>query len=433
MAIEFLTITWQMSPYKAEKLLAHLAFADWANIAGEFHPSADELAEKARLTRRGAFQVIAQMIEDGEIELIVKGGGRGQRNRYRFAAHYREAVVQLSRLSDRLLLIPLKAKGRINGILIMGPKSDGEEYLAEEKAFLSDLASLAAIAVENARLYELATVDMMTKLKIHHFFQTRLREEMELARETGQPLSLLLTDIDHFKKFNDTYGHQIGDLVLKEVAKVLITAAKGKDLAARYGGEEFSLIAPGRDLETALAIAEKYRERIEKLNVKNPTDKGDKILKVTVSVGVAMDLDVVYVETSAHEQGTLKRPGVGAVRGIVETAMGRAWLAQLSLPDRTAFLARVRKARPGEYTRSTEGLKDSLANYAKRGFAINMGDAGLGVLAVGVASNIRYGSRRLLFNCAVPGYRAKSSDLVKTIGPAVLQLVNLAGRQVGLR
>ena len=101
MAIEFLTITWQMSPYKAEKLLAHLAFADWANIAGEFHPSADELAEKARLTRRGAFQVIAQMIEDGEIELIVKGGGRGQRNRYRFAAHYREAVAKLSHNWER--------------------------------------------------------------------------------------------------------------------------------------------------------------------------------------------------------------------------------------------------------------------------------------------------------------------------------------------
>ncbi len=201
---------------------------------------------------------------------------------------YRDAIKQLSKLNESLLLVPLKAKGRINGILVMGPKSDGEAYLAEEKAFLSDLASLAAIAVENARLYELATVDMMMKLKIHHFFQTRLREEMELARETGQPLALLLTDIDHFKKFNDTYGHQIGDLVLKEVAKVLINSARGKDLAARYGGEEFALIAPGRDLNAALGIAEKYRERIEKLSVKNPTDKGHKILKVTVSVGVAV-------------------------------------------------------------------------------------------------------------------------------------------------
>ena len=110
---------------------------------------------------------------------------------------------------------------------------------------------------------------------------------IEIARETGQPLSLLLTDIDHFKKFNDTYGHQIGDLVLKEVAKVLISTAKGKDIAARYGGEEFAMIAPGRNLEAARVVAEKYRERIEKLTVKNPSNKGEKQLKVTVSVGVA--------------------------------------------------------------------------------------------------------------------------------------------------
>ncbi len=148
-----------------------------------------------------------------------------------------------------------------------------------------------------------------------------------------------------------------------------------------------------------------------------------------VSVGVTMDLDVVYVETCAQEHGTLKRPGVGAVRGIVETAMGRAWLAQLAPAERNRFLARAKRERADEYVRSTEGLAASFANYEKRGFSINMGDAGLGVLAVGVASGIRYGPRRLLFNCAVPGYRAKAADLLKTIGPALVQLVNMAGRQ----
>ncbi len=200
---------------------------------------------------------------------------------------FREALQELSQLHEELLLVPLKAKGRVNGILVMGPKSDGEVYLAEEKAFLSDLAALAAIAVENARLYELATVDMMTKLKIHHFFQTRLREEIEHARGSDEPLSMLLTDIDHFKKFNDTYGHQVGDIVLKEVAKILIASARGKDVAARYGGEEFALILPKRDIYAAKAIAETVRERIEKMEVENPTDKGDRLLKVTISIGVA--------------------------------------------------------------------------------------------------------------------------------------------------
>lgn len=152
-----------------------------------------------------------------------------------------------------------------------------------------------------------------------------------------------------------------------------------------------------------------------------------------VSVGVTMDLDVVYLETCSHEDGTLKRPGVGAVRGIVETAMGRAWLAQLPAGERQAFLARAKRERPDEVARCSEGVRESLAHYARRGFAINLGDAGFGVLAVGVAARMRYGPRRLLFNCAVPGFRWKKAQLLETIGPGLLQLVSAADRQSGLR
>ena len=152
-----------------------------------------------------------------------------------------------------------------------------------------------------------------------------------------------------------------------------------------------------------------------------------------VSVGVTMDLDVVYVETCTYEEGTLKRPGVGAVRGILETAMGRAWLAQLPAGERQAFLSRVRRERPDEFARCSEGARESVAHYAKRGFAINMGDAGFGVLAVGVAARLRYGPRRLLFNCAVPGLRTKKAQLLDTIGPGLMQLVSMADRQSGLR
>jgi len=152
-----------------------------------------------------------------------------------------------------------------------------------------------------------------------------------------------------------------------------------------------------------------------------------------VSVGVTMDLDVVYVETCAFEGGTLKRPGVGAVRGIVETAMGRAWLAQLPADEHQQFLARALRERPDETERCLDAVKESVALYAKRGFAINLGDAGFGVLAVGVVSKIRYGPRRLLFNCAAPGLRMRKTELLGRIGPELLQLVTLADRQSGLR
>ena len=152
-----------------------------------------------------------------------------------------------------------------------------------------------------------------------------------------------------------------------------------------------------------------------------------------VSIGVAMDLDVVYLESCTHEQGTLKRPAVGAVRGIVETAMGRALLASLDESARQDILERVRLQRPEDHERCLTGVQESLSHYRKRGFAINMGDAGLGVLAVGVASRIRYGSRQLLFNCAVPGYRVKPQELLKTIGPRLTDMVRMADAQTGVR
>lgn len=156
-------------------------------------------------------------------------------------------------------------------------------------------------------------------------------------------------------------------------------------------------------------------------------------LEGAVSVGVTMDLDVVYLETCSHEDGTLKRPGVGAVRGIMETAMGRAWLAQLPAEQRQAFLARAKRERPEEHARCGEGVRESVAQYGRRGFAINLGDSGLGVLAVGVAARMHYGPRRLLFNCAVPGLRWKKAQLLDAIGPALAQLVGGADRQAGQR
>jgi len=98
-AVEFITIVWRSSPYRAEKLLVQLALADWSNLDGEFHPTYKQIAEKARITRPGAIGIIQAMIEDGEIVMVEHsaGGGRGKRNHFRFAEKYCAAVRELSR------------------------------------------------------------------------------------------------------------------------------------------------------------------------------------------------------------------------------------------------------------------------------------------------------------------------------------------------
>jgi diguanylate cyclase len=104
--------------------------------------------------------------------------------------------------------------------------------------------------------------------------------------EARTPLSILMIDIDHFKKFNDSYGHQVGDQVLRLVGKVLQESVRDCDLAARYGGEELVAILPGTPLETCAEAAERIRRRISEARLTRRTT-GEKVSSVTVSIGVA--------------------------------------------------------------------------------------------------------------------------------------------------
>jgi len=124
---------------------------------------------------------------------------------------------------------------------------------------------------------------MMTGLKIHHFFQNSLMEERERALANKTPLSLIMMDIDHFKNFNDSYGHLCGDQVLINVARLTMDNIRQLDLAARYGGEEFIILLPNTEITEARAVAERIRKSIEGARV----ECGQNALGVTVSLGVA--------------------------------------------------------------------------------------------------------------------------------------------------
>ena len=129
--------------------------------------------------------------------------------------------------------------------------------------------------------------DSLTGLANRKCFDQRLREEAAKAMEEGTQLCLLILDIDHFKSFNDTFGHHIGDSVLKVVARNLNDEVKGQDLPARYGGEEFCVILPGTRLEDAATVAEQIRARLAKRELKN-SKTDESYGKVTLSVGAAL-------------------------------------------------------------------------------------------------------------------------------------------------
>ena len=131
----------------------------------------------------------------------------------------------------------------------------------------------------NIFLQALATTDGLTGLANHRHFQERLAEEFRRTQRYGLPLSLILLDVDHFKKYNDAFGHPAGDVVLKRVADILKDTARETDIVARYGGEEFAIILPETDNLGAVAVAERIRESIAEA----VWDKRE----ITVSVGVS--------------------------------------------------------------------------------------------------------------------------------------------------
>ncbi len=155
-----------------------------------------------------------------------------------------------------------------------------EENLSTSQEQIKDLK----VNLETIR-YESLT-DPLTALSNRKLFDQSMLRTIDDCEQTGRKFSLLLTDIDHFKKFNDTYGHQTGDQVLRLVASVLKQNIKGQDIAARYGGEEFAVILPDTALEHGIRVAEHIRDAVMvKDLVKRSTN--ERLGRVTISVGVA--------------------------------------------------------------------------------------------------------------------------------------------------
>ena len=186
------------------------------------------------------------------------------------------------------LIVPLVEKANhLSGILILQERIAIEEettYTEYEQSMIMSIASLATVAINNASLLEMSSTDMMTHLRLKYFFFNQLTEAIDKAFETEENIAVLMFDIDFFKKFNDTYGHECGDFVLISVANIIKSSLRESDIASRYGGEEFTVLLRKGNKEEAMKVAERIRQKIEEYDfVYN-----DQHLHVTVSGGVSV-------------------------------------------------------------------------------------------------------------------------------------------------
>ena len=185
------------------------------------------------------------------------------------------------------LLVPLIQNNHLNGFLVLQERiviEDNNDYTEYEKNQIMLIGSLASVAINNAALLEKSSTDMMTHLKLKYYFFNLLSQEMDNAFLSNSNLAVLMFDIDFFKKFNDTYGHECGDFVLISVANIIKQSLRETDVASRYGGEEFTVLLNKTGKEEAMSVAERIRTAIDEYDfVFN-----DQHLHVTISVGVSV-------------------------------------------------------------------------------------------------------------------------------------------------
>ncbi|GBU23156.1 hypothetical protein R80B4_03072 [Fibrobacteres bacterium R8-0-B4] len=185
-----------------------------------------------------------------------------------------------------LLIIPIIGGEERRCIGLFSAESATPEFFKPElEQILNTMVESASVALTRSMLYmkmeKLATTDGLTGLNNHRTFQEIAAREFERSKRHGRPLSMLLTDIDHFKNFNDTYGHPVGDLVLREIAGCIKSAVRATDFPARYGGEEFAVVLPETAEQGAMAIAERIRQTVEAKVI----ESGQNMLRVTISIG----------------------------------------------------------------------------------------------------------------------------------------------------
>lgn len=227
---------------------------------------------------RSVERISRQVFESGEVILINDATSDPR------CLHYKGKPI----LNGSFLSIPMKFKGEIIGVLNFS-RQVAFMFKEDEIELLKAVANHAAIAIKNSELYqktlELSITDALTGLYNRRYFIRRYQEEVESSIRYRTGFSVLMIDIDYFKSFNDTYGHKVGDEILKRIAYIFSSRVRRIDMVARYGGEEFVILFPRMKKREAFDLAERLRKSIE---LSKFIFDGQPIKrKITISIGVA--------------------------------------------------------------------------------------------------------------------------------------------------
>lgn len=214
---------------------------------------------------------------------------------------------------------PLMMYGGCEGVIAV-QSTRPAAFRGDHQRLLESLALQIAAALQNAHLYELAMVDGLTGLFMRRYFDARIDEEIERSKRYGTPFSVVMMDVDDFKKLNDEHGHLIGDRVLRSIANTVKSQLRGVDTAARYGGEEIALILPRSDMVAAYNVGERIRAAVSELRVTTDAEP-PRVLSVSVSLGIA-----AYPESKARDGEDLIRRADRALYRAKKTGKNRVEL-----------------------------------------------------------------------------------------------------------
>lgn len=248
-----------------------------------FNKENDKLeVHTTNITDKNDFQLLTRNIDDVILKNVLKDGNilydnNLQPDKFSFTN---------GRNVKSLICVPIVLKNKSLGLILL--EQDFENAFDENKIkMLIVIAHQIGMAMENADLYnqmqEFATTDNLTGAFNRLYFNRRLEEEFKAAQDGGYELSLAMLDIDHFKRFNDTYGHLFGDKVLKSICQTINGSIRDQDIMARFGGEEFVILFPNTSISEAYEIVENIRENIKHTTV----NENEVCVSVTASLGLA--------------------------------------------------------------------------------------------------------------------------------------------------